>query len=129
MTLEMDLDTHRFGGEVAMETRFSDAPPITGERARTRGSASWECSAPPSDAGVTVLANFPDRHGKSAAAVEAIWTEEFDGLYDMPGTFRHPTPHVQVIGHPGRPCLAKRHIKSRPGRAFLTAQQVAVRVS
>ena len=78
------------------------------------------------------------RHGgqigrvlQSAAAVEAIWTEEFDGLYDMPGTFYHPTLHVQLIGHPGRLRMLERHlryVKSRPGCVFLTAQEVAARV-
>jgi peptidoglycan-N-acetylglucosamine deacetylase len=146
---------------------------ITGERARTWRSASWEFSAHTLDylleAGVTASANFHDRlrpyrHEKdgkpvkvvelpvqwhladapyfryggqvgrvlqSAAAVEAIWTEEFDGLYDMPGTFYHPTLHVQFIGHPGRLRMLERHlnyVKSRPGVSFLTAQDVAARV-
>lgn len=68
----------------------------------------------------------------SAAQVEAIWQEEFDALYDVPGAFFHLTLHVQLIGQPGRLRMLGRllsHI-GRHGRVrFQTAQEVAAGVA
>lgn len=66
-----------------------------------------------------------------ATVAEQVWTEEFDGLYEMPGAFYHLTLHVQLIGHPGRLRMLARHLKhvrGRPGVEFLTSQQAAALV-
>ncbi len=67
----------------------------------------------------------------AAAQVEAIWQEEFDALYEMPGAFYHLTLHVQLIGHPGRLRMLGRHLRylaSRHRVRFLTAQEAATAV-
>ena len=69
----------------------------------------------------------------SAAAVEAIWREEFEAhCWRCPGTFYHLTLHVQLIGHPGRLAMLGRHLRdvgSRPGVQFLTAKEMAAGVA
>jgi peptidoglycan/xylan/chitin deacetylase (PgdA/CDA1 family) len=68
---------------------------------------------------------------RPATDAEKVWTEEFDALYETPGTFYHLTLHVQLIGHPGRlRMLARhlRHVRGQPGVTFLTAQQAAALV-
>jgi len=64
----------------------------------------------------------------SAAAAEAVWVEEFEGLYATPGAFYHLTLHVQLIGHPGRLAMLDRHlgfITSHPRARVVTAGALA----
>jgi peptidoglycan/xylan/chitin deacetylase (PgdA/CDA1 family) len=66
-----------------------------------------------------------------ASHAEAVWGEEFDGLYETPGAFYHLTLHVQLIGHPGRLAMLRRHlrhVRGRPGVRFLTSSEAAALV-
>jgi peptidoglycan/xylan/chitin deacetylase (PgdA/CDA1 family) len=65
---------------------------------------------------------------RTAAEVETLWREEFDGLYDWPGTFFHLTLHPQLIAHPGRLRMLDRflhHMKSRPRTRFMRCDELA----
>ena len=67
----------------------------------------------------------------SAAQVEAIWQEEFDALYEMPGTFFHLTLHVQLIGHPGRMKMLQRftrHMRGHSRVRFMNSTETAALV-
>jgi peptidoglycan/xylan/chitin deacetylase (PgdA/CDA1 family) len=67
----------------------------------------------------------------SAGQVQTIWQDEFDALYEMPGTFYHLTLHVQLIGHPGRLRMLERHLNHIRGHervTFMTAQEIAATV-
>ena len=69
---------------------------------------------------------------RTAAEVEALWREEFDGLYDWPGAFFHLTLHVQLIAHPGRLRMLDRllhHMKSRPRTRFMRCDALAATVA
>ena len=60
-------------------------------------------------------ANHMDRPIMSAAAVEAIWQEELDGIVGMGGHFLL-TMHPQIIGRPGRLLMLERLIRSVKAR-------------
>jgi peptidoglycan/xylan/chitin deacetylase (PgdA/CDA1 family) len=68
----------------------------------------------------------------SAGQVQTIWQDEFDALYDMPGTFYHLTLHVQLIGHPGRLRMLERHLSHVRNHArvkSLTAREIAATIA
>jgi len=68
---------------------------------------------------------------RPAVDAQAVWEEEFSGLYDWPGAFYHLTLHVQLIGHPGRLKMLDRHLRfiKRHNRArFMTSTQLAATV-
>lgn len=65
---------------------------------------------------------------RSAAEVETIWREDFDALYQMPGTMFHLTLHVQLIGHPGRLAMLDRlirYMKGHPRVAFARVSEMS----
>lgn len=65
---------------------------------------------------------------RPAIDAERVWQDEFDGLYDMTGTFYHLTLHVQLIGHPGRLRMLARHlayIKNHARARFMTSTEAA----
>lgn len=69
---------------------------------------------------------------RPAVDAEQVWTEEFDGLRGWPGSFYHLTLHVQLIGHPGRLAMLRRHIdhiRSEPRARFMTAAELAATVA
>lgn len=69
---------------------------------------------------------------RTAAEVEQLWTEEFDGLYEWPGAFFHLTLHVQLIAHPGRLKMLHRflrYMQTRPRTCFLRSDALAARVA
>lgn len=66
-----------------------------------------------------------------AAQAQAVWEEEFTGLYDWPGAFYHLTLHVQLIAHPGRLAMLDRHLRFVAGHRrvrFMTCGEVAATV-
>jgi peptidoglycan/xylan/chitin deacetylase (PgdA/CDA1 family) len=63
----------------------------------------------------------------SAAAVQQVWTEEFQGIYRYGGLF-NLTMHPQIIGRPGRLIMLERfidHMASFPDVWFATGSEVA----
>jgi len=63
----------------------------------------------------------------SAAAVQEVWTEEFQGIYKHGGLF-NLTMHPQIIGRPGRLLMLERmidHIQSFPDVWFATGEEIA----
>lgn len=68
---------------------------------------------------------------RPAAEAEAVWTEEFDGLRETPGACYHLTLHVQLIGHPGRLRMLRRHlrhVRGEPRARFMTCREAAALV-
>lgn len=84
------------------------------------------------DAPYFLYGGLPGRAPRPASEAEAVWREEFDGLYqDRPGSFLHLTLHVQLIGHPGRLQMLDRflgHIRNCDRAKFKTASDVAATV-
>ncbi len=84
------------------------------------------------DAPYFLYGGLPGRAPRPASEAEAVWREEFDGLYgDRLGAFFHLTLHVQLIGHPGRLRMLDRflgHIQDHDRAAFMTATAVAATV-
>lgn len=69
---------------------------------------------------------------RTAREAQELWQEEFDGLYEWPGTYFHLTLHVQLIGHPGRLKMLERLINfiARHERAkFFTCGELAAQVA
>ncbi|MCB1546687.1 MAG: polysaccharide deacetylase family protein [Hyphomicrobiaceae bacterium] len=69
---------------------------------------------------------------RPAADAQAVWEEEFSGLYAVPGAFYHLTLHVQLIGHPGRLAMLDRHlafIRGHERARFLTSSELAATVA
>jgi peptidoglycan/xylan/chitin deacetylase (PgdA/CDA1 family) len=65
---------------------------------------------------------------RTAQDAQTVWQDEFDGLYETPGTFYHLTLHVQLIAHPGRLRMLARHlehIRSHARVRFMTAGELA----
>src|SRR3546814_19296972 len=62
---------------------------------------------------------------RSAGEVETIWREDFDALYQMPGTMFHLTLHVQLISHPGRLAMLDRLIRYMKGHPRVTFARVS----
>jgi peptidoglycan/xylan/chitin deacetylase (PgdA/CDA1 family) len=63
----------------------------------------------------------------SAAAVQDVWMEEFQGIYRYGGLF-NLTMHPQVIGRPGRLIMLERmidHIRSFPDVWIATGEEIA----
>ena len=81
------------------------------------------------DAPYFLYGALPGRIPHAAAQVEAIWREEFTGLYeDRAGAFYHGTLHVQLIGHPGRLRMLDRFlhfVKSHERARFMRADTLA----
>lgn len=72
-----------------------------------------------------------ERVVRTAAEVEQLWTEEFEGLYDWPGAFFHLTLHVQLICHPGRLRMLDRFLrfmKTHPRVVFMRSDRLAATV-
>jgi peptidoglycan/xylan/chitin deacetylase (PgdA/CDA1 family) len=70
----------------------------------------------------------PGRVIRTAQDAQTVWQDEFDGLYDIPGTFYHLTLHVNLIAHPGRLRMLERHLKylkSHDRVRFMTASELA----
>jgi peptidoglycan/xylan/chitin deacetylase (PgdA/CDA1 family) len=69
---------------------------------------------------------------RTAQDAQTVWQDEFDGLYEIPGTFYHLTLHVQLIAHPGRLRMLARHLKhitSHERVRFMTASELAATIS
>ena len=72
-----------------------------------------------------------ERVVRTAAEVERLWLEEFEGLYEWPGAFFHLTLHVQLICHPGRLKMLDRlltHIKAQPRTRFMRSDELAATI-
>jgi len=68
----------------------------------------------------------------ASAEVERIWMEEFEAMYDWPGTFFHLTLHVQLIGHPGRLAMLNRllhRMRARPRTRFFGSAELAATIA
>ena len=80
------------------------------------------------DAPYFLYAGQPGRQLYPPRVVEQMWRDDFDGLYQRPGSFFHLTLHVQLIGHPARLAMLDRligHIKAQPRSRFMRCDELA----